>query len=133
MFFNVAEDFKRNTLKALPSLVEKLAYISSLQSDQGRYMHWGLSRIFGDHKAQQGIGSVHSDLATQLIRVPVRDIYKEYAKATEEGNHPQLLSPEFFTLKAPSTDDELLSAHLRLIQDSLVSVAGQENASQRVA
>lgn len=133
MFFNVAEDFRRYTLKALPTLVEKLAYVSSLQNTQGRYMHWGLSRIFGDHKAQQGINTVHSELATQMIRIPVRDIYREYSGVAEEGRHLQLLDPEFFSLNAPFNGDELLSAHLRLIQDSIVSLAGQESTTQQAA
>lgn len=133
MFFNVAEDFRRNTLKALPTLVEKLAYVSSLQSSHGRYMHWGLSRIFGDHKAQHGIGNVHSELATQMIRIPVRDIYSEYSAAAEEGRHAHLLDTEFFSLNAPFNGDELLSAHLRLIRDSIVSLAGRESTSQQVA
>jgi hypothetical protein len=133
MFFTVAEDFRRHTLKALPTLVEKLAYISSLQDVQGRYMHWGLSRIFGDHKAQQGISTVHSELATQLIRLPVRSTYQEYSGATEEGRHSHLLDPEFFSLKAPSNGDELLSAHLQLIRDSIVTLAGRESTTQQVA
>jgi hypothetical protein len=133
MFFNVAEDFKRNTLKVLPTLLEKVAYISSLQGEDGRYMHWGLSRIFGDLKAQQGIGSVHSDLAMQLIRIPVRNLYGDYAKAAEEGKHPQLLDAEHFSLRAPANGDELLSAHLQLVRDSLVAVAAQESTSQQAA
>ena len=133
MFFNVAEDFRRHTLKVLPTLVEKLAYVSSLQNPQGRYIHWGLSRIFGDHKAQQGINTVHSELAVQLIRVPVRNTYREYSAASDEGRHKHLLEPEAFSLKAPSNGDELLSAHLRLIRDSIVSLAAQENTTPQVA
>lgn len=134
MFFNVVEDFKKRTLTALPTLLEKLAYISSLQSGDGRYIHWGLSRSFGDYKAQKGISAIHAELAMKLIRLPIRGIYRDYRNAAEKSDHPELLSPESFSLKAPSNGDELLSSHLRLIQDSLVAVAEQPPVSDhRVA
>lgn len=131
MIFNVAENFKRYTLSALPTLLEKMAYISSLQDSNGRYRHWGLSRLFGDHKAQKGISAVHSELAMNLIRVPMRTIYREYSDQRTE--HPEFLEPESLTLRAPANGDELLSVHLQLIRGSLVAVAGHESASHPAA
>lgn len=131
MLFNVAEDFKRYTLKVLPTLLEKLAYISSLQDSDGRYRHWGLSRLFGHHRAQKGIGAVHSELATNLIRVPIRDIYRDYSD--QRAEHPEFLEPESLALKAPANGDELLSVHLQLIQGSLVAVAAHESVPHQVA
>lgn len=130
MLLKVVEDFKKYTLQALPTMVEKLAYISSLQNEQGRYNHWGLSRIFGDNRAQNAIKTAHSELALQLIRAPIRNLYSEYQSAVEQSRQADLLQPESFVLRAPANDDELLSAHLRLVQESLVAVAGQGNASQ---
>jgi hypothetical protein len=129
MFFNVADDFKKRTLGALPTLLEKLAYISSLQSTQGRYIHWGLSRSFGDYKTQKGITAIHSALAMRLIRLPIRSLYRDYRNAAEKTEYPDLLKPEAFTLKAPPSGDELLLAHLRLIHDSLVTIAAQPQSS----
>jgi len=131
MLLNVAEDFKRYTLKALPTLLEKMAYISSLQNGDGRYSHWGLSRLFGDHRAQKGIAVVHSELAMNLIRVPIRSIYQEYSEHRTE--HPEFLEPESLALKAPANGDELLSVHLQLIQGSLVAVAAQESGPRQAA
>src|SRR5579864_4296629 len=133
MLLKVAEDFKKYTLQALPTLVEKLAYISSLLNEEGRYTHWGLSRIFGDLKAQKAIRAVHSDLALELVRLPLRSLYGEYRTAAERTARPELLQPKSFALKAPVSDDELLSAHLQLVQKSLVAVAGQKIANQSAA
>lgn len=133
MLLREIEDFKRYTLQALPTLVEKLAYVSSLLSEEGRYVHWGLTRIFGDVKAQKAIRAVHSDLALELVRIPVRSLYGEYDAAAQRTQQPQLLKPELFVLKAPVSDDGLLSAHLLLIQESLAAVAGQAIASQPAA
>lgn len=133
MLLKVVEDFKKYTLQALPTILEKLAYISSLQNEEGRYIHWGLSRIFGDLKAQKAIRAVHSDLAVELLRIPLRNLYGEYRAAAEQTVRPELLKPESFALKAPVSDDELLSAHLRLVQKSLVAVAGRTIANQPAA
>jgi hypothetical protein len=133
MLLKVAEDFRKYTLQALPTVLEKLAYISSLQNSEGRYIHWGLSKIFGDHKVQKAIKGVHSDLALELIRVPIRNLCQEYSTAVERTQQPELLSAESFTLKAPASGDELLSAHLRLVQNSLVTVAAHQTASQPAA
>jgi hypothetical protein len=125
MSFSAAEDFKRRSLGALPTLLERLAYICSLHAD-GSYAHWGLTRAFGTRLAQEAILKVHAETAVELIRVPLRDIYKEFEEAVQRPEGPQLLRAESFVLKAPVTGDGLLSAHLHLLQDSVAAVAHQE-------
>ena len=123
MLCNASENFKTHTLRVLPTLVEKLAYVCSLQTDEGDYRHWGLSRVYGPKRAHQAIESIHAEMAEQLVRIPIREIYQEYQHAVEKPVTPELLRPESLVLKAPTNDDELLSAHLQLIQASLVAVA----------
>ena len=123
MLCNASEDFRTHTLGVLPTLVEKLAYICSLQTDEGDYRHWGLSRVYGPKRAHQAIESIHAEMVEQLVRIPIREIYQEYQHAVEKPVTPELLRPESLVLKAPTNDDELLSAHLQLIQASLVAVA----------
>jgi hypothetical protein len=129
MLSSVVEDFKKNTLRALPTLLEKLAYVSSLQAEDGAYRHWGLSRIFGAKRAHQAIEAVHAEMAKELIHNPIREIYSEYENAARNTPKPELLAPDSLVLKAPANDDELLSAHLQLVQESLVAVADQESAT----
>src|SRR5258707_892425 len=62
MTISAAEDFKKRSLGALPTLLERLAYICSLHAD-GSYAHWGLTRAFGNRLAQEAILKVHSDMA----------------------------------------------------------------------
>ena len=123
MLCNASENFKTHTLRVLPTLVEKLAYICSLQTDEGDYRHWGLSRVYGPKRAHQAIESIHAEMAEQLVRIPIREIYQEYQHAVEKPVTPELLRPESLVLKAPTNEDELLSADLQLIQASLVAVA----------
>src|SRR5258707_13574397 len=128
MTISPAEDFKKASLGALPTLLERLAYIWPLHAD-GSYGHWGLTRAFGNRLAQEAILKVHSETAVELIRVPLREIYKEFQEAVGRPEGPQVLRAESFVLKAPISDDGLLSAHLHLLQDSVAAVARQERTT----
>ena len=132
MILNAAEDFKKNTLRALPTVLEKLAYICSLQTSHG-YSHWGLTRIFGEQRAQRAISAIHGELATELVRTPIRELCREYEDASLRPVSSEFLNEESFTLRAPANGDELLSAHLQLIQQSIVSVAGREHTTPPTA
>jgi len=122
-------DFKERSLGALPTLLERLAYICSLQTDAGTYDHWGLRRMFGEQAAHEAILQAHNDMAIEIIRTPIREIYKEYQEAVERQEGPRVLRAESLVLKAPVNGDELLSAHLRLLQESTAAVAHQERTT----
>jgi hypothetical protein len=129
MHTSAAEDFKRRTLSRLPTLLERLAYICSLQTEHGTYEHWGLNRAFGERLAQNAILRAHMETSLELIRVPVREIYNEFREAVAREEGPQVVRAESLVLKAPVNGDELLSAHVRLVQDSLAAVAHQERTT----
>jgi hypothetical protein len=130
MLLKAAEDFKKRTLSALPSLVEKVAYICSLQSGSGGYMHWGFTRAYGNRPTQDAIYAAHMETALALSHTPVREIYQEYREAVARcGSVADILEPDSFVLKAPVNGDAILSAHLHLLQDSVVALARQERAT----
>jgi|SRR5205807_9349327 len=133
MILDATDDFKKRTLSALPTLLEKLAYICSLQTEDGGYAHWGMTRLFGHRSARKAIESAHSATATELISIPIQSIYDQFLTAIERPESAELLRPESFVLTSPANDDELLLAHLRLIQNSVASLALQQEATRRVA
>lgn len=133
MIFNASEDFKRRTLGALPTLLEKVAYICSLQTGSGGYVHWGFTRAFGNRPTQEAIYAAHMETALELVQVPVSEIYKEYQEAVARSESAEILDPSSFVLKAPVNGDGLLSAHLRLLRDSVVALAQQERTTHQVA
>ena len=133
MILKAAEDFKKRTLGALPTLLEKLAYICSLQTGSGGYMHWGFSRAYGNRPTQEAIYAAHMETSLALSHVPVREIYEEYKQAIGHSNVAEILNPEAFVLKAPANGDAILSAHLRLLQDSVVALAQQARTTHQVA
>jgi hypothetical protein len=134
MMLKAAEDFKKRTLGALPTILEKLAYICSLQTGSGGYMHWGFARAYGNRPTQDAIYAAHLETAQALSQVPVREIYQEYQSAiARSGSVKDILEPDSFVLKAPINGDAVLSAHLRLLQDSVVALAHQERTTPQVA
>ena len=135
MIFKAAEDFKKRTLNALPSLLEKVAYICSLQTGSGGgYMHWGFARAYGNRPTQDAIYAAHMETSLALSHAPVREIYQEYQEAmARSGATVDILNPDSFVLKAPVNGDAILSAHLRLLQDSVVALARQERTTHQVA
>ena len=132
MFLKATDDFKKRTLSALPTLLEKVAYICSLQTAAG-YHHWGMERVFGDQSAQQAIKSAHLETATELVRTPIREIYSELKESMDAPINSETFKPEALILKAPVNGDGLLAAHLKLIQDSVAALAKQERSTGRVA
>jgi hypothetical protein len=134
MILKAAEDFKRRTLSALPSLLEKVAYICSLQTGSGGYMHWGFTRAYGNRPTQDAIYAAHMETALALSHLAVREIYQEYQQAVaRSGCASDTLNLDSFVLKAPVNGDAILSAHLRLLQDSVVALARQERSPHQVA
>jgi hypothetical protein len=127
--FKASEDFKKRTLSALPTLLEKLAYICSLQTGSGGYLHWGFSRAYGNRPTQEAIYAAHMETALALSHVPVREIFEEYKEAIARSGPPEVLNADSFVLKAPVNGDAILSAHLRLLQDSVVALARQERTT----
>ena len=133
MILSAKDDFKKRTLSVFPTLLERLAYICSLQTNSGDYRHWGMSRSFGHESACQAIQSTHDETASALISVPLKNIYDQFLTAVERPESSQFLTPETLALKSSASDDELLSAHLKLIQNSIASLALEEEGVHQVA
>jgi hypothetical protein len=130
MILKAAEDFKKRTLSALPTLLEKVAYICSLQTGTGGYLHWGFSRAYGNRPTQEAIYAAHMETAQALCHVPVREIYQEYKEAVARDGASEIFNADSFVLKAPVNGDAILSAHLHLLQDSVVALAQQERTTR---
>ncbi len=79
--FSTKDDFCRTTLAALPGVLAKLDYISSLRDGGGRYQHWGLTRIYGEEAVQRAIAEVHRLLFLELLRMPIRKLVLDAASA----------------------------------------------------
>ena len=133
MILKATEDFRERSLSALPTLLERLAYICSLQLPDGSYRHWGLARTFGAKAAHEAVRLAHLEAAAELVREPIREIYSEFQDAALHRTTAGVLRAESFVLNAPVSDDGLLGAHLRLLQNSVQALAHQERTTPQVA
>lgn len=68
------EDLKLRTLSAFTGIWEKLLYVSELRSSQGKYHHWGHSRVHGEDRSQAALRQIHSDLYVELLRTPMSEL-----------------------------------------------------------
>ena len=68
---SASEDFLANTLVSLPGVWGKLQYVSGLRKEDGRYGHWGLTRLHGEAAVQRALGEAHRDVFLKILRTPL--------------------------------------------------------------
>lgn len=72
------DDFVTRTLGAIPGLLARIEYVSSLKKE-GRYEHWGLTRVHGVRAAQTAIGDAHKMLIAEVLQTPLRVLAEDNA------------------------------------------------------
>jgi hypothetical protein len=72
------DDFVTRTLRAIPGLLARIEYVSSLKKD-GRYEHWGLTRVHGVKPAERAIGDAHKMLIAEVLQTPIRVLVEDNA------------------------------------------------------
>lgn len=92
------EDFARRTLSVFPGLWRKLLYMAELRSTDGKYQHWGHSRVHGEISSQQALASLHSQLYVDALRTPVRQLMLEQ---DDNGDSVSDISDRLKRLMAP--------------------------------
>ncbi|MGA2961130.1 MAG: hypothetical protein ABSD96_05610 [Candidatus Korobacteraceae bacterium] len=75
--FSASEDFTRRTLSAIPGLLSRLAYITSLRDEKGNYRHWGLARTHGTAAATEAMCRAHLEVLTEVLRTPLPQLMRE--------------------------------------------------------
>jgi len=74
----IKDDFVLWTLSNIPGILGKLDYVSELREND-RYLHWGLTRIYGEEATQRALGEVHRELFLQVLRTPLPQLVKDVA------------------------------------------------------
>ena len=70
------EDLLSRTLAAIPGLLGRLEYLSSLKVE-GRYGHWGLSRVYGESAAQRAMVDAHKMLLGEVLQTPLEMLVED--------------------------------------------------------
>ena len=85
------EDFQVRTLSALSGLWAKLLYVADLRSEDGKYHHWGHSRVHGESRSQIALSKAHSELYITLLRRPIRELVGEIKTANYASDPREIL------------------------------------------
>ena len=76
----IKDDFLDRSLARIPGLLGKLDYVAQLRVE-GRYVHWGLERIYGEETTQRTLAEVHRNLFLQILRTPLRRLLEDVTRS----------------------------------------------------
>lgn len=76
-FLSAKDDFRKNTLAALPNSLKRLDYLAQLRENAGDFAHWGLERVHGKEAAQQAMNEAFQALLGEILRVPVAQLWRD--------------------------------------------------------
>lgn len=114
-FRSAKDDLRATTLEAVSGPVAQLGYLASLRAE-GRYQHWGLAKVHGKEAAEAALLEAHREVAAQLLRQPLAELYDEIESVGRLLDH----KPEELL---PAETDALERAHFSLVWDVIASVA----------
>ena len=76
----IKDDFLQRTLARVPGKLGKLDYLSGLREGD-KYVHWGLTRIYGEEATQRTLGDVHLELFLRVLRTPLPQLVEDAARS----------------------------------------------------
>jgi len=82
------DDFLVRTLAYVSGNWGKLRYISGLRAQDGQYIHWGLTRKYGENAAQRAIEEAHRNVLIDLLRTPVRELISDAQSSASAVDQP---------------------------------------------
>ncbi len=101
------EDLKDTTLRKVTGLLGRLDYLARLRGRDGKYAHWGLSRIHGEAAAQEALAEAHRSTAEEVLRTPLRRMVRDAENSSEAQNVP----PEQYAKELHERGEKLLPSH----------------------
>ena len=76
-FLSAKDDFRKNTLAALPNSLKRLDYLAQLRENAGEFSHWGMEREHGKEAACEAMREAFNHLLTEVLRIPVAQLWKD--------------------------------------------------------
>jgi hypothetical protein len=84
-FLSPLDDLLTRTLAAIPGLLARVEYLASLKLN-GRYGHWGLSRVHGEPAAQRAMADAHKMLVGEILQTPLELLVEDSEAACAAGD-----------------------------------------------
>ena len=129
------DDFVQRSLAALPTVWEKLRFVSGLREDDGNFHHWGLQQKYGDMATEAALTEVHAELCDELASTRLAELW---LSADQAAHREQVDVAEFLKgLNTVSTRPEDLQGvapeHLAYVVTNLSRVARYRSTSSHLA
>jgi len=118
------DDFVLRTLGALQGCWARLVYTAQLRDENGRYLHWGLDRVYGTEKAQATMQQAHREVFRQVLRKKMEDL------AREEGGASPVAAVTAESCLMPPGTSRAAQLHFSAV---FFALARLRNAKNRVA
>jgi hypothetical protein len=96
----IKDDLRERTLAKIPGLLGKLGYLAELR-ESGAYVHWGLTRVYGEEGTQRTLADLHRALFLQVLRTPLRRLVDD-AKRAAASQHCEVRAYLKELLRDPS-------------------------------
>lgn len=129
------EDFAQRSLSALPTLWEKLRFVSSLRDEHASYRHWGLEQKHGEKRAQAAIAESHSQLCGELASTRLAELWvaADQAARRETLEVSELLNCIDEKNTIPADLRGVAPEHFRFVVRNLTRVAHSRSSSSHLA
>jgi len=101
------EDLRDTTLRRVTGLLGRLNYLARLRGADGKYGHWGLSRVHGEAAAQEALSEAHRATTAEVLRTPLRRMVRDAETSSEAQNVP----PEEYLKELQTRAEDLVPSH----------------------
>lgn len=110
----VLERLKANALQRYIGRLAQLRYLADMRESDGRYLHWGLSKVYGDENVSQAASEAHRAVFLDLLRTPFPKLAEEPVADTTDGFKGFLFDKDL-TLLSPVGHHGGCKQHLRMV------------------
>jgi hypothetical protein len=100
------DDLTTTTMRAVSGIWAKLEYLVGLRGADGRYQHWGLTKLHGEAAAQQACEEAHRSVVSRILRTPLPALSEEVS----ESSQPLQTNEEEYLRRLHERGPELLPA-----------------------
>ncbi len=126
------DDLLTRSLAAIPGLLGRLEYLASLKLD-GRYGHWGLSRVHGERAAQRAMVDAHKLLVGEVLQTRLELLVQNSEAACAAEGRETPVYVEELRKRQPSLlpDESLRPATTRHFSSVLSALSALTRAQRR--
>lgn len=83
--FSAQEDLQKTTLKSIRGFLRKLEYVAGLRDEEGKCVHWGLVRVYGEAASSRALAAVHSQELSRVLSTPIRILEMDVRESSEHA------------------------------------------------